>query len=123
MPSSTCQTCHRLIPLGKSHCERHKPRRLKRNRPSAAKRGLGHEYRTNRDVVLSVSRVCILCGSTGADTADHLLPRDDGGTNALHNLAPAHLSCNSRRQKRALTPKQLSRVRAFQRMLARYLNS
>lgn len=41
--------------------------------------------------------VCHLCGGPGATTADHIIPRKHGGTNALSNLAPAHQSCNSAR--------------------------
>ena len=40
---------------------------------------------------------CHLCGQPGATTADHLVPRNKGGSNALANLAPAHGSCNSAR--------------------------
>lgn len=46
---------------------------------------------------------CHLCLRPGATTADHLIPRDDGGLDDLDNLRPAHHRCNSRRQKRALT--------------------
>ena len=41
--------------------------------------------------------VCHLCGRAGATTADHLVPRVQGGDNSIENLRPAHLSCNSRR--------------------------
>lgn len=40
---------------------------------------------------------CHLCGTTGATTADHLVPRSKGGGDDLANLRPAHLSCNSAR--------------------------
>ena len=41
--------------------------------------------------------MCHLCGGPSATTADHVIPRKHGGSNALSNLAPAHLSCNSAR--------------------------
>jgi len=40
---------------------------------------------------------CHLCGGSGADTADHVIPRTLGGRDALSNLEPAHQSCNSAR--------------------------
>lgn len=46
--------------------------------------------------------VCHLCRRPGADTADHLIPRASGGTDALDNLRPAHKSCNSARGDRSL---------------------
>jgi 5-methylcytosine-specific restriction endonuclease McrA len=42
-------------------------------------------------------RVCHLCGQTGATTADHVIPRSKGGSDALDNLRPAHHACNSAR--------------------------
>jgi 5-methylcytosine-specific restriction endonuclease McrA len=47
--------------------------------------------------------VCHLCGTDGADTADHLLPRSAGGANELANLAPAHRACNTQRGTMPLT--------------------
>lgn len=45
--------------------------------------------------------VCWLCGKAGADTADHITPRSQCGTDDPDNLRPAHLSpCNSRRGDR-----------------------
>jgi 5-methylcytosine-specific restriction endonuclease McrA len=44
--------------------------------------------------------VCWLCGRDGADSADHILPRSLGGSDALENLRPAHRTCNSARGNR-----------------------
>jgi 5-methylcytosine-specific restriction endonuclease McrA len=44
--------------------------------------------------------VCWLCGRDGADSADHVLPRSRGGSDALENLRPAHRACNSARGNR-----------------------
>jgi 5-methylcytosine-specific restriction endonuclease McrA len=112
---TTCQVCHRLIPLGNSRCREHTPKRVRRNRPSAHARGLGRQYRKARTFILSLSRVCVLCGKQGANSADHILPRIHGGNESVYNLVPAHLSCNSRRGKKDLTLNQVERMRAFQR--------
>lgn len=42
--------------------------------------------------------ICHLCGRDGAKTADHIVPRAAGGSDALSNLRPAHLLCNALRR-------------------------
>lgn len=66
---------------------------------SATARGRDHRaYRRVRLRVLAESDVCWLCGHTGADTVDHLVPLAYGGPLLdPHNLRPAHRSCNSSR--------------------------
>ena len=56
---------------------------------------LGRLYgRTWQRVCAEVYRIygrrCWLCGQDGADTVDHVIPLNKGGTNALANLRPAH---------------------------------
>jgi len=47
--------------------------------------------------------ICIICGLPGADSADHVIPRAEGGAvYDLDNLGPAHRRCNYARGKRAL---------------------
>jgi hypothetical protein len=62
------------------------------------------EYRLNRAIVVAAPGPCWLCGegARAGDpfTADHVVTREDGGSNALSNLAKAHRSCNSRRGQR-----------------------
>lgn len=48
-------------------------------------------------VLAAHGRICHLCGQTGATTADHVIPRSKGGTDAMDNLRPAHHGCNSAR--------------------------
>lgn len=49
-------------------------------------------------LVLTVKgRICHLCALPGATTADHIIPRSQGGRNVLENLEPAHRGCNSAR--------------------------
>jgi 5-methylcytosine-specific restriction endonuclease McrA len=71
--------------------------------PSKYQRRLGKGYRINRAAILEGSPNCAICGGPGADTADHILPLSKGGTSALSNLRPAHLSCNARRGDRVKT--------------------
>lgn len=43
---------------------------------------------------------CHICGNDGANSADHLVPRSLGGSDAIENLRPAHTRCNSARGNR-----------------------
>lgn len=40
---------------------------------------------------------CHLCKRPGATTADHVVPRSQGGPDTLDNLMPAHQACNASR--------------------------
>ena len=40
---------------------------------------------------------CMICGQSGADSVDHIVPRVMGGSHADSNLRAAHFRCNSRR--------------------------
>lgn len=42
-------------------------------------------------------RTCHLCLEPGATSADHVVTRSAGGSDAIENLRPAHKLCNSRR--------------------------
>lgn len=47
--------------------------------------------------------VCWLCGRQireGEFSVDHVIPRSRGGGDAIENLRPAHIRCNSRRGNR-----------------------
>lgn len=121
MPSSTCIKCHRLIPLGASHCSDHAPKRRERKRPHSRARGFTREYEKNRAITLGISRLCVLCGRMGANTADHVKPRFYGIDNTLPNLCPAHLSCNSSRQEKPLTDEQKRRLAQYLHLLDTYL--
>lgn len=54
--------------------------------------------------------ICIICGRPGSNSADHVIPRAEGGAvYDLANLGPAHayphaLRCNERRGKKPLRP-------------------
>lgn len=57
--------------------------------------------------VLSEEKTCWICGETARPddplTADHIIPRSLGGTNARSNYHAAHSSCNSRRGAKVMT--------------------
>ena len=52
-------------------------------------------YRRNRLTLLADNPPCYLCGKP-ADTADHIIEVDRGGTNDMDNLRPACRRCNSK---------------------------
>lgn len=50
-----------------------------------------YEYRKLRALVLAHSDVCIMCGHTGSQAVDHVIPVARGGARkSLGNLAPIH---------------------------------
>lgn len=62
-------------------------------------------WKRARAYVLARSRICWICGHAGANSVDHIVPIAAGGDPlALANLAPAHISCNSRKGKKLNVP-------------------
>jgi hypothetical protein len=57
------------------------------------------QYKDNRAQILADNPNCYICGRH-ANTVDHLLEVDRGGTHDLDNLAPCCTSCNSRKGQR-----------------------
>lgn len=59
-------------------------------------------YRRNRARVLAEEPLCWICGRPGTPddplTADHVIPRNQGGSHDRTNLRAGHLSCNSSRK-------------------------
>jgi len=82
--------CGRIPPPGLRHCPGHTPRG---NDTYAYQQASRH--------IRATATHCWLCHEpfTPDDpaTADHIIPRSQGGTDAMDNLRAAHLSCNSRR--------------------------
>lgn len=72
-------------------------------RPTTAQRGLGGSYRQLAVRVIAEESACHLCLSPDlyrwrADdvwTADHVIPRSQGGPMTRENLRKAHRYCNS----------------------------
>lgn len=76
-------------------------------RYQARKRGakLGQPPLDIAEIIERDEGICHLCGDPIDDdkwTLDHLIPISKGGIHAKNNVALAHLSCNSRRQNRAI---------------------
>jgi 5-methylcytosine-specific restriction endonuclease McrA len=69
------------------------------SRPEIARLRKTSKYRNARARLLATSTVCWICGRDGADTADHVVPLNQGGDpySAL-NLRPAHHRCNAMRK-------------------------
>lgn len=73
-------------------------------RRTAAERGYASAawLRTRKQVIARDGGICQMCGkpvSTDAGDAqiDHIVPKRDGGTDALENLQLLHRSCHSRK--------------------------
>jgi 5-methylcytosine-specific restriction endonuclease McrA len=50
-----------------------------------------YEYRKTRARILATSDICILCGHSGADAVDHVIPVTRGGARLdPANMAPIH---------------------------------
>ena len=88
---------------GKSLCDVCRAIRESRQpQPSRQSRGYNSEYDRNRRIVIerawSHNESCCICGfgfrSKSDITAEHVIPRRAGGSNALANLGPAHKRCN-----------------------------
>lgn len=59
--------------------------------------------RTVPRIIRRDNGICWICGQPGADTADHIIPVADGGTDDETNLAAAHHTpCNVRRGARTI---------------------
>ena len=84
-----CLKCNRLALPGKSRCAEH-----------AIPQRSGTSRRASRKVIEGAT-YCYLCGEPPRPgdslVAEHVIPRALGGSDELHNLAPAHRSCSGRK--------------------------
>lgn len=69
------------------------------DRPSAAKRGYGREWRAIRAAFLAEHPSCAAC-STAATEVDHIVSLRSGGSNAASNLRPLCKPCHARKTVR-----------------------
>lgn len=71
-------------------------------RRAMRKHAPGHHTAADRLAVLNeYHHLCVYCNGT-ATTLDHVIPLTRGGSNGRDNLAPACLSCNSRKHNTPL---------------------
>lgn len=75
-----------------SKCSNHKTPRTKDTRQRTGR--YNGDYTKNRKILLASNPPCVRCGWE-ADTADHIVPVDMGGTHDLSNLRPMCKKCNS----------------------------
>jgi len=78
-------------------------RRAARDWRALRKRKARKYWHTVRPIVLA-SGPCAYCGNPEPTTVDHVVPRCDGGSGKIWNLAPACMRCNT--QKNGLAPEQ-----------------
>lgn len=97
--------CSALVAAGQgSYCAEHKracDEVTDSNRPSAARRGYGGNWRRLRLLKLAMNPLCEDCAQRGlviaANEVDHIRRLADGGTNALGNLQSLCKPCHSRK--------------------------
>jgi 5-methylcytosine-specific restriction endonuclease McrA len=98
-----CLICGTPAQTADGRCPRHPI--VRQHRRTTAQRGYDAEYKRNREKMIELAWIfhlpCVLCGSGFASesdiTAEHIIPRREGGTSAADNLGPAHKRCNSAR--------------------------
>lgn len=66
------------------------------DRPSAAKRGYGREWRAIRAAFLAKHSRCADCGTTASEV-DHIISLRNGGTNEPSNLRALCKACHARK--------------------------
>ena len=98
-----CQTCGTPIKGQCPRCGPGRPRTPRRDTRNRQARGYDAEYDRNRRLMIEqawANRMpCVICSlqfeQKSDISAEHLIAKRDGGSNARENLAPAHKRCNS----------------------------
>ena len=104
----------------KAHCPAHARetrRPYERNRLSSCKRGYGRRWQKLRLLVLNRYPVCAHCNREASTDVDHIIPKADGGKDAMENLQGLCATCHAikttrekrerRRSAAASTPSNL----------------
>lgn len=108
MPRRECLTCRALHNGPGARCPAHTRTREQardRARGTAAQRGYDYAWQQLSARVIAYYRQCVDCGHTGSQanplTADHVIPKSRGGTDAWENLRCLCRECNSRKGAQA----------------------
>ena len=97
-----CPACGRQLPAvphTRGKC-RDCQREYDRKRGKTRARGYDSEHKRLAKLAIARSPVCVDCGKTEDLTADHIVPRSQGGLNVLTNYAVRCRSCNVARRNR-----------------------
>lgn len=87
--------CPALVSSGR--CAQHQLAAPKDERPSAAARGYGTDWRKLRVVILRRDPVCRLCKQSPSRHVDHIISREGGGSDRPSNLQGTCARCHSRK--------------------------
>jgi len=92
MTAHPCRSpgCGTLIRGKHGHCETHRSQaraRADENRPSAASRGYGPDWRRRRADFLDEHDTCLVCGDLATEV-DHIVPLSRGGADDESNWQP-----------------------------------
>lgn len=81
--------CWKQVVKGTGYCKAHQPEAFKYHIWGGD--SLPRNWRQLSETVIRRDKgICYICGGKGADTADHIIPRHLGGSDALHNLKAIH---------------------------------
>lgn len=70
------------------------------DRPTAHGRGYGKRWQKLRRMILNRDPVCTDCWRNPSTIADHIIPKRDGGPDALENLQGLCQTCHNRKTAR-----------------------
>ena len=93
-----CPSCGCQLPYpGRGKC-RDCQREYDRKRGKTRARGYDSEHKRLAKLAIARSPVCVDCGTSEDLTADHIVPRSQGGLNVLTNYVVRCRSCNTARR-------------------------
>lgn len=117
-----CADCRRAL-TRERYCETCKPKHSKWSGKSATERGYGYEWQKLRNAVMAEQGYhCQECKKSGvisrAREVDHIIPKSQGGTDDVDNLAALCIACHSAKSQREsggarayVLPKRMPRPR------------
>jgi len=76
--------------------------------------------RTRRTLYKFFNYKCLYCNRNRVDTLDHIVPRHEGGANALTNLIPCCSACNHNKDAKMLHPNVVTKLLELAEKASRY---